>query len=826
NGVKDSTEPGLEHWLIKLYDSSRDLAMVDTTDSSGFYSFQDLAAGTYTIREVQQDGWIQTHPRTADLSTGVPPGVHIVTVANGINRTELNFGNTVACRYIGPPSGSWRDPANWSCGHAPDAGTPIIIPQDTIVVVDSLSSDSIHSVRVQRGGRILFGTLTTHLRIHGSVQIDSGASIIFPSGDSLGLIVYGDWINDGSFDPGTSTIYFSGDSAKTIVAGVLFDETESGGLTTKRRRNVNDYSANNFYNLVIDGENTSLIGNMRIQNTLTLDQSLAARPEDTVFIENSSPSSIESAGLFPQGSLKRAIDQTNGGTYRFESPSSTLSFSAGDQLPDSVMVTTLPDTTTNVFSLQWRVVGGTLDTTANTIRVDSIGKFSKWVFGKPGAGYHKGASSSMQYGTPTINRLYTISTTGGGDFNATLQLRYDDDELQPSETQEELVLLQGPVVAQTLKQNWNMVSIPVVPETTYDVSALFPGAISNAFSFVPNAGYNIENSMELDAGYWLKYGSDQTIGILGDERTTATINLETDWNLIGSITFPVPTTSIVDNGAGITGSFFGYNNGYYLADTLTPMQGYWVKATASGSIMLESNGVPAAKSYSVNNVLQTLHRLLITDVAGSQQELYFGSNSELNEAMFEMPPTPPSGIFDARFANGSMVALASENEVKEMPVNLSSVTYPLQISWESPTEKNVQAEFLAGGRTILLAGKGSARIETATNLRLRIYPSSSNATLPLEYKLEQNYPNPFNPVTNFKFSVKNEGFVTLNIYDVLGREIAMVVNEKLQPGTYNTSWNAGGVASGVYFYRLTIFDAASTTTSPVYQEQKKLILVK
>ncbi len=68
--------------------------------------------------------------------------------------------------------------------------------------------------------------------------------------------------------------------------------------------------------------------------------------------------------------------------------------------------------------------------------------------------------------------------------------------------------------------------------------------------------------------------------------------------------------------------------------------------------------------------------------------------------------------------------------------------------------------------------------------------------------LQQNYPNPFNPKTDFRFQLADISKITLKIYDVLGREITTLVNEKLLPGVYHVSWDANGVASGVYYYRL------------------------
>jgi glycosidase len=76
------------------------------------------------------------------------------------------------------------------------------------------------------------------------------------------------------------------------------------------------------------------------------------------------------------------------------------------------------------------------------------------------------------------------------------------------------------------------------------------------------------------------------------------------------------------------------------------------------------------------------------------------------------------------------------------------------------------------------------------------------STRPSKFALAQNYPNPFNPATNIEFNVAKSGPVQIKVYDMLGREVATIVDENLQPGAYTRAWNAGNLASGVYFYRL------------------------
>jgi hypothetical protein len=97
--------------------------------------------------------------------------------------------------------------------------------------------------------------------------------------------------------------------------------------------------------------------------------------------------------------------------------------------------------------------------------------------------------------------------------------------------------------------------------------------------------------------------------------------------------------------------------------------------------------------------------------------------------------------------------------------------------------------------------------------------------MPDEFTLEQNYPNPFNPSTKIKFNIpsviasgtKQSQLVTLKVYDVLGKEIATLINEEKQPGLYEATFNASNLSSGTYFYKI---------TADEFSFVKKMILVK
>ena len=128
------------------------------------------------------------------------------------------------------------------------------------------------------------------------------------------------------------------------------------------------------------------------------------------------------------------------------------------------------------------------------------------------------------------------------------------------------------------------------------------------------------------------------------------------------------------------------------------------------------------------------------------------------------------------------------------------------------------SELYAGLFNDTTSGAGVYRLAVTVDVE------EADNQIPSEYILEQNYPNPFNPSTNFEFRIANLpdgkagfGLVVLKVFDVLGKEIATIVNEELAAGNYSRQWKAEGLSSGVYFYRL---------STESFIQTKKLLLMK
>jgi hypothetical protein len=97
--------------------------------------------------------------------------------------------------------------------------------------------------------------------------------------------------------------------------------------------------------------------------------------------------------------------------------------------------------------------------------------------------------------------------------------------------------------------------------------------------------------------------------------------------------------------------------------------------------------------------------------------------------------------------------------------------------------------------------------------------------LPLVFQLNQNYPNPFNPATIISYQLRVKSYITITVYDLLGREVAALVNQEQSAGSHSVEWNAAKYSSGIYFYRLQAREKSGGQADS-FTETKKLMLVK
>lgn len=380
----------------------------------------------------------------------------------------------------------------------------------------------------------------------------------------------------------------------------------------------------------------------------------------------------------------------------------------------------------------------------------------------------------------------------------------------------------------TFNQGWNLVSVPFVPGDS-SKSALFPDATSNAFAFAN--GYVQKDSLVPGVGYWLKFPSITTRRMFGRRLNDLTISVNQGWNLIGSITNQISTSSVVTDPPGnIASSFYAYNNGYVVTNTIQPGKAYWVKVNQAGTLTFGGTSLLFKEETANLANIDNFNTIRITDKNGNSQILYFGLDADenINLSYYEMPPLPPSTLFDVRFASQRILETYPRNIDKELAhtILLQGVEFPITIEWNTTNAfgKNIVMTDGLEGKIIgakELKGEGSIKVSNS-DLKMIQLKIENGEALPTEFSLSQNYPNPFNPTTKMVIALPKSAQVEVNVYDILGRKVKTLVNEVRPAGYHTIEWNGTNelnnlVPSGVYFIRM---------TSGSFTSVKKIVMLK
>lgn len=348
-------------------------------------------------------------------------------------------------------------------------------------------------------------------------------------------------------------------------------------------------------------------------------------------------------------------------------------------------------------------------------------------------------------------------------------------------------------VTYNVNQHWNLVSVPV-KSNDMSKTGLFPNAVSSAFSFDENLGYQSFDTLKNGSGYWLKFPQSQQITTCGIPVEPKIVNVKQGWNIIGGFETDVDVNNLTTNPPNILQSFFfSYQNGYYPANSIQKGKGYWIKISENGKIIFpQLKKDVISNNQSLEKLIENSLQLVIKDNANQISKLYLTENN-LGE-FTQLPPLPPSEIFDVRFFSDRFIeSLNQENYVR-----IQGAHYPLRIT---TNKSNVLIEFPDGSQHILDAEKELVIDDkNITAFKVKIL------NIPERTELYQNYPNPFNPATKIKYSLKESGLVTIKIYDVLGREITTLLNVMKESGNYELVFDANkyGLSSGIYFYEMRV----------------------
>src|ERR1041385_8067268 len=378
------------------------------------------------------------------------------------------------------------------------------------------------------------------------------------------------------------------------------------------------------------------------------------------------------------------------------------------------------------------------------------------------------------------------------------------------------------IVNPEAEKGWNIVSVDVAAPDPRKI-VLFPTSVSAAFAY--SGTYQQYDTLLNGVGYWLKFSYPQHVDLAGDSIFTDTIHVKAGWNLIGSVSKPVDANNIIAiPPVVISSQYWGYQSGYVASSVIKPLRGYWVKVNSDGELVLNSSSALPKLQTRDDVRLKKMNSITVEDNAGHSQTLLFGKTSEIHHRTaewFEMPPIPPSGIFDTRFHSQRMAEFLPdqfEGPVK-FPISIRSAAYPLIVSWNMNGDHSQSSALTIDGIIYPVTSIGKIIIthQPFSDIVLEV-SDVPNQTHPVAFILHQNYPNPFNPSTVINYQLPIAHYVTLKVYNTLGQEVVTLVhNEFMDKGVHTVKFDAGQLASGIYFYQLTAGE---------FMEARKMVLIR
>ena len=358
--------------------------------------------------------------------------------------------------------------------------------------------------------------------------------------------------------------------------------------------------------------------------------------------------------------------------------------------------------------------------------------------------------------------------------------------------------------------DWNLLGLPMNVSNNSQMS-VYPSSLEGTlFSF--SDSYVQESDLTPGTGYWLRFDQSGETHITGPSVANLTISMQSDWNLISGISTAVQFTGIGDpDGIIIPGTLFGFGESYEQADALEPGKAYWLRTSGAGEIQLGSNR--GAKVVPTLTGPQSASSITIKGLT-----LYFGQSIEEAERLsYGLPPKPPSPSADIRFSNDSRFCTSDECVIK-----ITDTDRPLAI--ECDIQKGESWELVSGlenlDESILVSGQ--SQLTLVSNSEQYILRKSTPIDIPSEFSLYPAYPNPFNPVTTISYDIPNNSFVSLIIFDMVGKEIVQLINTNQEAGFKSVVWEGinklgQSVGAGVYFYKIQVGE---------YYETNKIVYLK
>ncbi|SMO38346.1 Por secretion system C-terminal sorting domain-containing protein [Gracilimonas mengyeensis] len=354
-------------------------------------------------------------------------------------------------------------------------------------------------------------------------------------------------------------------------------------------------------------------------------------------------------------------------------------------------------------------------------------------------------------------------------------------------------------------------------------------------------------------GFWvlsteIVTGNRMFTAVQTNENDSYPISVHSGWNIISNPYQSAVEWSLVEEFNNFSGSIYGYEQQFGLADTLKPFKGYYFYNDPN--LNRETLFIPYTGFEQRGTEQTKLSDKSLDGKAHLNIEIFYPDSSRTAVQLVEEPKQVEKEKGrrfnrehpDLRFAKSGMVITDhKENHMRynrlmstkntdepyfvEVRARVGSSTVWRPEAIDLPGTTSVLLLNVATNKSYLIPAFSEEKIKMTEPIsRYEVYVGNQmeleelqQSMLPTEFTLAQNYPNPFNPTTNIRYSVPELTDVRLEIYDLLGRKVQTLVNSKQSAGWYVYDWNASHLASGIYFYRL---------QAGKHVQTKKLTLIK
>ncbi len=347
-----------------------------------------------------------------------------------------------------------------------------------------------------------------------------------------------------------------------------------------------------------------------------------------------------------------------------------------------------------------------------------------------------------------------------------------------------------------ISEEWELISLPII-DGSIEIQD------SQIFSF--NRIYQRESSLASGQGYWVRSSSGEQLSILGEGILDSEIDLQEGWNLVGALADRIPVSSVFDPDGVLTDApvYFYQDGAYHQATDLEPGIGYWLYAAEEGTIRLE-RGSPEIREKQKKLLVDEssdLYHLHFENEHSSQD--FWISDQPLDadqKIRFMLPPKAPEPGLDIRSSAGYAISQQYLDHLE-----ITSASWPVEITLTSPENSNSEYTYritanrgqeevnvnLVEGQPVKIPGEFDTYILERVQFEEAI----------TDYQISSNYPNPFNPSTTIQYQIPEHSHVVIDIFNVAGQRIAVLVDQQQNAGMYTIEFDGTNHASGVYLMR-------------------------